>query len=284
MLTTRSIRIEPLPDHAHIVAAVLNSKRVLRGWYYPPIHAEHTYHHPDVEVPDHAFVLPSTHAMTPLDRETLESELASFVVTALGFAVGMRLGLDGWAHYYRATTRKGELVDFFCSQDGAGLFARQAEEYQVRYSNTEVTNLMLGALHWYLLSQSYQHAFEILAAQCFVLDTCWHVFQLTDPHAPGKHIASSDRPQRMCDAFGIPLPEWARSGKHNLLSRIRNELFFEGTFAGEPVGFATTPAHTEPLYKELIRLNARLIVALFGIRSGYLATRVDDTELHDLIV
>lgn len=283
-MTTRSIRIEPLVDHANIVAAVLNSKRVLRGWYYPPIHAEHSFHHPDVEVPDHAFVLPSTHGLTPTDRSIIDSDLASLVVTALGFAVGMRLGLDGWAHYYRATTRKGELVDFFCTRDSAEHFARHAEEYHIRYSNTEVANFMLGALHWYLFSQSYQHAFEVLAAQCSVLDTCWHVFRLTDSHAPGKDIASSEWPQRMCDAFGIPVPEWARGSKQNLLSRIRNELFHGGTFAGEPVGFLTTPGHAGPLYKELIRLNARLIVALLGIRSNYLTTPVDDTELHDLIV
>jgi hypothetical protein len=276
-----SVIIDPLPAHTQTVATVLNSDRVLRGWYYPPIMTEHDRQHGDVSLAASAFTLPATHELRATDDAGVDASRVVFLITTLGLAMGMRLGLDGWSHFYRAATRKGELVDFFCSRETAEQFIHTADQWFDSHS-AETARAMLGAIHWYLFSQSYRHRFEVLATQCSVFDTCWTLFRMTSRSAPHKEPPRSERAVKLCQALGVPCPEWAHGEAPGSLAGLRKQLLLEGRLGDEPIGLGTSSPAVTPIQKEIVRLNCRLIVGLLEIPTDYVATRVDDTQLHDL--
>jgi hypothetical protein len=74
----------------------------------------------------------------------------------------------------------------------------------------------------------------------------------------------------------IKKPQWIeldKSGKSSVLSRTRNELIHEAKFAGQPIGY-TYPE--ENFDFEFVRFNAKLIPAIFGLRSPFL--QADPTD------
>jgi hypothetical protein len=139
------------------------------------------------------------------------------------------------------------------------------------------TRLLFAAFHWYLASQSYEHDFEWFNAQYVVLDTCWKLFTVTHGSSltKGRH---AERPVRMCDYFGIPVPEWAVvSGRSSYLSKLRNDLVHEGCYGPGAIGFEFPQEHDNIDY-ELQKLNCRLLLALLGVRSSYISIPVDSQE------
>jgi hypothetical protein len=127
---------------------------------------------------------------------------------------------------------------------------------------------MFGALHWHLFGPSYQHPFERFSAEYTVLDTAWRI-HCELPHAKKKSVQHTWRPIEICGHYDISLPPWlsASDGKTDL-ARLRNELFHEGLWGEQPIGFAHPTEH-QSIHIELFHFNSRVLLAILGERSEY---------------
>lgn len=80
----------------------------------------------------------------------------------------------------------------------------------------------------------------------------------------------ASRPIVLANNFGIKIPSWAQlnsGGKSSRLSILRNDLFHEARYAGHPIGYKY-PKKNFGL--EFVRFNAKIITALFGLKSEFL--------------
>jgi hypothetical protein len=135
----------------------------------------------------------------------------------------------------------------------------------------EKRKLAFAIMHWFLVGQAYNYAWDRFDAQYKVLDSIYKFSGL-------QLVNHASRPVALADHFGIKKPQWIlldKSGKSSVLSRTRNELIHEARFAGEPIGYS----YPEENYDhEFVRFNTKLIAAIFGLKSPFLQT--DPTDRH----
>lgn len=271
--------ITPLPDHAAIVRCLLSPGDTCGGWLYPqlveaPGNPSEAGSRP--AIPERWFSLPPTHLLT-LSSE--EPDLAPFMVTFLGFLIGLRLLPEGWNHVTRVPIQRGKLNDFSAGRDSL----QRALEHGTRFwegHSVEVRWATFGILHWHLFGQLYQEQFEIFRAQYIVLDACFHLHKLLDGD---MNIPHGLRAGVMGKKYGLHIPVWAQPDpvdkKKSPIGNLRNELFHEGLYGGEPIGFAHPKSHPM-LNLELTAFNARLILSLMGIKNEYVKSKCDTRSKH----
>ena len=140
---------------------------------------------------------------------------------------------------------------------------------------------MFGAIHWLLLSQSYEHEFEEFGAQYTVLDSCYRVH--TSLHQNIKYTHHAERPAFLASHYSIPEPPWAtvRSDGTCELSVVRNAFIHEGRYGAEPIGFSH-PDSRHNTVLELRAFNTRLILGLIGVDAAYVRSPVNTRQMHGL--
>ena len=250
--------IRPLADFRQHVDGVCSATTRDGFWLYPPCREGRS---------QQRISLPCTHV---LEGSDISSDVARYLIAVFGLLNGLRLVPEQGIHFYRVCVERHGLVDFVATDRAIRRVLNLAFDLWVNGSDPIRRNLV-GALHWHLFSRSYEHSFEVFAAEYTVLDACWkiHTLMNTEPSTP--HAL---RIARLSKAHDIPLPSWAAidSGNTSYLSRLRNDLIHEALYARHPIGFAV-PKGFSRIWLELHWFNSRLLLALLGENGSYIHTQ-----------
>lgn len=275
---TSTVFINPLPEFEDSVSTVRESNYVHEGWFCAPIqtggeNSQESY--PPVPVP--RFSLPLTHFIG-YHNSADSSKLSEFLIMVFGWSQGLRFQPEGWGHFYRVAIEPGKLTDFILFEADVPRLLDLAEAFWHRHQVDSVAATILGAIHWFLFSQSYRHYFERFMMQYIVLDTLYRIQESI------AHIRSSTHAKRietLADSLNVPLPSWGNvdsTGKSEI-SRLRNDLFHEAKFGGEPIGFAF-PAMKGNILLQLKDFNCRLMAALLGATGNYSRSSSQTRQMH----
>lgn len=291
-LRAGSIVVEPLPDYQQTVESLGKEGRVANGWFYPPLR---TARHPktSTETPriyESVYQLTLTHRIV-VRKSARARELAEFLIAALGLIEGLRLLPEGWVHFYRAAVKPHMLSDVDCTRQDLEAVLLRAEAFW-REATAEIRRLMLGAVHWRLFAESYEHEFERFSGQYTVFDTCWKLLELLEPgwldrdmnngkipkrlRAWASRRSHAVRPALISRHFRMAVPSWARVRKSRSkntpecrLSDLRNEFIHEGLYGRRPIGFGHPKNFKGSIDFQLAAFNTRLILALLGVNCQY---------------
>lgn len=288
--STPMAQVSPLPGIEKAIAEVNNSDRVGAGWFYPPLIARRgTEPSADLlpRMPHRWFTLPTTHRIDIQRNLDPRDRLPHFLVLVLGLLCGIRLLPAGWGHFYKTPIREGTLCDFEPSEPAIEHCLSLAESFWTQHSGTNAPTRILGAIHWHLFGDSYEHSFERFGAQYTVLDAAWTVHQEISK-AKGK-TPHAQRAAELALHYRVPVPQWASltNGKTSILSEVRNKLIHEGFYGEEPIGF-THPTRKPNIDFELKLFNTRLLLALIGLSDsvlmppGYIGTSVSTHSTYYL--
>jgi len=197
--------IFPVERHSQSVHEVMAYGNISPNWIYPP-QVERAYR--DALGPSIMFMLPPTHYISFVAAIN-DSELSDFAISALGFLLGLNLKPSGMGHLHRTPRVMGTLVNFVdMGRDLEKAMNCVISFLQEHKASPGVVPLMSAAIHWYLTSQSYHHAFEQFLFQYSVLDNIHRVTMLLHPdyRKPSRTNGGdshSDRPLRLAAFYNI---------------------------------------------------------------------------------
>ena len=273
------LELTPRDDIAEVLKNIKESGQIASGWYYPPMlnrgaSGEATH------APAIWFRLPWTHTCK-LKTVGADDETLNFSIACVSLLVGRRLTRGREGHFYRVAVDNHRLVDFGCTDIAAERIMGLAMRFYGKAPRTAV-NLLLGAIHWFLFSQSYEHPFERFDGQYKVLDACCAVHRQMKPALwKGKtKPPHAGYVKFLHQNLGTPLPNWGvvrktAAGAECDLSLLRNQLVHEARFDGEPIGYKPRPGAHPSIDRQLAKLNSRVILALLGESNSYIGSRVD---------
>jgi len=266
---TPAFSIEPCAEIDSAIASV--AAHAAGGkWAYPPILDR------DPPVPAERFELPCTHVLRSKGGTHAE-DMQSFFIAFFGWLKGLHLVQEGWGHLYRVAVKCGELTDFTCYKAVVPRALELAQSFRAQHESDGAAKSLIGALHWYLFSQSYSHIFERFLMQYMVMDALYKTYSALSGKRCGSHAR---RVEFMADELDIELPSWGRvTGKECQISRVRNELVHESRFAGQPIGFAVTRTESTILVG-LKAFNCRAIAAIVGARGPYSRSSCETMQPH----
>jgi hypothetical protein len=228
--------------------------------------------------------MPATFGLSPTHELTLVNSLAGsdaedFFIALFGMLKGLRLQREGWQHFYRCPTMRGELCDFYADNGEIATTLDLAAGFWQQHTEASTRKLAFGAIHWHLFAQLYEHEFERFNAQYTAFDACWALAKRTlNVDAKGH----ADRPRALATALDLLVPSWALPISAGLnacsLSQRRNALVHEAMYAGEPIGFAHSQTE-RGMELELTGFVARAIFALLGVCNEYTRSPVDTRQI-----
>lgn len=261
--------IFPVENYDQMVAEVVHGAVISRDWIYPPaVDINPLMHSPTI-----VFLTPSTHYLQ-IDANVDHPGLSDFLILVLGFFLGLKLTPAGLGHMQRMARRRGLLVDFTDSGRDLEHAMRRAMLFFSSHRNDhEVLALTEAAFHWFLSSQSYNHAFEVFAWQYTVLDNVHRLTEILVPSYAALGGGHAQRPVNLANQFRSPLPvnfvDPSRSMPNAAaLARVRNELVHEARWLGQPLGFSAN-SDTWELLVQLKYFNSQLLLGLLGIECGF---------------
>jgi hypothetical protein len=233
---------------------------------------------PPPEVAAKIFELASTHKLT-IDNGPQDPDFANFIIALFGLMKGLRFVPEGWQHFYRVPLKCGALCDFLADNSSISKMLELATEFWKSNKLTEVRRGIFGAIHWHLFGQLYEHEFERFNAQYIVLDSCFALFKSIIKLK--KNLGHGERPSLMCTEYGLAVPSWAVKGLDEKypIAKLRNQFFHEGLYGGSPIGFSH-PTDIPSIELELTSFNARLILAILGVRNIYTKSSVDTHQRY----
>ena len=282
---TSEFEVSPVENFALAVSEVANTGIASADWIYPPIVQRADQH---VAGPSLRFMLRPTHYLI-IDPKVDRLAMSDFLITALGFFLGLKLNPTGIGHIVRTPRRKGYLVNFTnVGKDLERAMRHVITFFHAHENDREILSLMDAAFHWYLLSQSYHHAFEMFTFQYSVLDNVHRLSELLHPAyraLPAKGHAQ--RPVNLSTFYSIPLPtvfEDASSPLPNAknLAESRNQLVHEARWLGQPLGYAADSVSWEMLMN-LNHFNSQLLLGAIGVECKFRTARYD-RQVHALEV
>lgn len=267
--------IEPLPEHAEIIAGIRGHERVYSGWRYSslaPVVRDSKEEKTPPAMPT-KFTLPATHRLILKDAH-LSEDAEDFYIALFGLLKGLRLQRDGWQHFYSSPIKRGTLCDFYADDREIEQALDIATRTWCSLPSDNVRKQVFGSLHWHLFAQLYEHDFERFSAQYTALDACSKLaVELPQIDRYNDQPSHAQRAEKLCSALGIPVPGWAKCQQNkNTLAERRNALVHEARYAGEPVGFAV-PMENLNMTLELTGLVARIYLRLLGIENEYTRSR-----------
>jgi hypothetical protein len=273
-LNGRAIGIRLVNNVDEIVEVMKANGRVVRGWYYPPLTVEGIY--------ERAYALALTHSLMIADGLN-GGPCGEFLIALLGMLEGIRLLPEGWVHFYRAATGR-QFSDVYCDD---GEIVEVLERALSCWSSvaTKVRRLAFGAIHWRVFVECYEQQFERFHGQYMVLDTCYRIY--CELNANGaREKTHAKRPEFLAMQYSMLVPTWAKTRKVGQkeecdLSKLRNEFVHEARYGGQPIGFGY-PKSSGELDLELGNFNTRLILAMLGIKCGYVRSPVGTRSMFGL--
>lgn len=215
-----------------------------------------------------------THLLTTQKR-THVAGYGEFLVEILGFILGIRLTTEGTGHLWPTPLRQGQLVGFIPKRSEMLFCLERATSFWE--THFEVRRLMFGAVHWFLVSHSYQNQYERFSWMYTVLDTlhriAWHVSDRYRRRLPDRKGSHGERPKALSETFGSPLPETfgdpnKQVGNVAALLKARNELVHEARWTDEPLGHAVSEEGQRMIY-EMTHFCSQIILGLMNVPCGF---------------
>lgn len=268
--------IKPLSDIDDTLREFYDAAQVYNGWILPELEPKQQGfpENNDFRI-NSVMVAPIFYELKPTHSIILKSEdpaKAKFLILAYGFLQGLYLCPYKNLYIKRVPYQRGKLTDFTpLGRDyiiGMNAFAKYYDE-----SDDHKRKLLFSILHWFLIGQCYEYEWDRLIAQYFVLDAIYQLSGL------GK-IAHAEKPERLANYYGIDVPDWAvthmimrnnRKKTTCTLAEIRNELFHEAKYAGEPIGYNYPNEHFDPGFR---RFNLQSIISIVGLKTHVLRLSV----------
>lgn len=269
-VVVENIEIKPMWDIDEKIERLHKFAVVSKGWIYPPLESgihnfsEKKNFKVKPQLPTQFLTIEPTHSITiyPYDVEKLK-----FLILVYGFLQGLYLSPVEYLCLNRIPHETGKLTGVILTKDDAEKGILQFSRSFDILDNEE-RKLAFSIMHWFLVGQSYNFAWDRFDSQYKVLDSIYKFSGLTAP----KHAY---RPILLADYFGIKRPKWIELNqpKTSTLSRARNELVHEAKFGGQPIGYAYPEENFD---FEFVRFNTKLILAIFGLRSPFLTADPED--------
>lgn len=125
--------------------------------------------------------------------------------------------------------------------------------------------------------------FERFTSLYMAIDACFALAKLiSSVNPPATH---AKRIEWLCQTFGLVTPTWAdtSAAATPAITALRNQTFHQALFGDQPLGFAAqdlTAIHE--MMMDLQGLICRLLVALLGGTSDYIATPLGTRQRHGL--
>lgn len=162
--------------------------------------------------------------------------------------------------------KPGLLTDFRFLEKRTPSLLDKAEIFWQSHQNDGLIDLMTNAIHWYLYAHSYNQYFERFMAQYMVMDTLYKIIQ---PANNKQRVTHKQRVQYISNTLDITCPSWGVLKNNDTeISKIRNNLFHESSFAGKPIGFGF-PSDNSHILISLEAFNCRVIAAIIGAVGDY---------------
>jgi len=261
------IEIKPRHDHEEIVRRFYETAYVGNGWVYPPLKTvsltateSSKFKNQASKVTSNFFTVQPTHSITIHPHN---EEKAKFLILSYGFLHGLYLSPAGYLCLNKIPYEEGKLTGVILVGNDHQKGMRAFNFYYDR-SYPEERKQMFAILHWLLIGQTYNFAWDRFDAQYKVLDGLYRTSGIkSDSHA--------SRPVDLAAKYGVQLPDWAKlinsKPKTSRLSIIRNELVHEAKYAGHPIGYEYPE---ENFGLEFVAFNLKLVAAVVGLNTKYL--------------
>lgn len=268
-------KVAPVLEFSYVLKDFYSTARVSNGWFYGPeielvkSASEKEDFASDAPIVHKSFFhMSSTHRIT--STKSYSEEHLRFLILGYGFLQGLYLTPEGYSHLgriaFKPTTLNGLLLansDYVNGMECINRFYINSGE--------EDRNQMFACIHWYLISQSYEFAWDKFDAQYKVMDGVWSLSGIAQEDKRNKrnYIPHPERPVKLAEKYGLTLPSWAEldSNKKSKLSKLRNALVHEANYGGYPIGYSYPD---ENYSLEFRSFNTQLIAATLGINTPYL--------------
>lgn len=268
-------KIAPVLEFSSVLRDFYETARVSEGWFYgpkielPKSTSEKSEFKADAIVTNSSFFRMSpTHEIT--STENYSNDHLRFLILAYGFLQGLYLTPEGYSYLGHTAYEPSKLNGINLSGDD---YVKGMESINRFYNNSdeEKRNQMFACIHWYLISQSYEFAWDKFDAQYKVMDGVWSLSGIAEENKRNKrnYIPHPERPVKLAEKYGLTLPSWAEldSNKKSKLSKLRNALVHEAKYGGYPIGYSYPD---ENYSLEFRSFNTKLIAATLGINTPYL--------------
>lgn len=284
-LSARDLSIETLDGLDEKVADVKSSDGIEGDWIYAPPQQVHILGGGIAESPysSRVFGLPKTHRIE--HANAVSPEHVIFHLWSLSFFQGIRLTSTEAGFLDAANIRPGAMIDFVSlgRTDERAIELTEAF-WQTHQSAPRAPQLVSAIIHALFLAQTPRLLmFERFTPLYMAIDACFALARLVSPATPAATHAK--RIKWLCQTFGLVTPAWAvaSSTAPPAMTALRNQTFHEALFGDQPLGFAAqdlTSIHEMMI--DLQGLICRLLIALLGGTSDYIATPLSDRQRHGL--
>lgn len=268
-------KIAPVMEFESILKDFYKTARVSKGWFYGPKielsksdDEKKKFAAVTVVANDSFFRMNPTHEI--ISTEDYSDDHLKFLILSYGFLQGLYLTPEGYSYLgytaYEPSTLNG--VGLFGDDYVNGM--ERINQFYIN-SDTERRNQMFACIHWYLISQSYEFAWDKFDAQYKVMDGVWSLSGIAEENKKNKrnYIRHPERPVKLAGKYDLKLPNWVkldRDGKSKL-SRQRNELVHEAKYDGHPIGYSYPDENYNLQFRSF---NTKLLAAVLGIDTPYL--------------
>lgn len=278
------ITISTLPELDEKVASIRGHEWVHNKWFRVP-------------TPHRIFAMPKTHAIEHASAQT--EDQVEFLLWCFGFFVGMRMSWMEAGFLDSTPIEERGMSDIVWLGDSSlnNAIAR-ADAFWNRYqpANPRIAKTLAAAIHSYFLAQREGLLeYERFMFFYMAVDAC-HAIHRAKAAGPQPRVNHAERIRDLCTAFGtvadstggtVPLwaepPPGAARGTQPAIANLRNDLFHEGLFFDEPMGFAGfgDPRISEHALGDLEALVSRFIVATLELPArDYIASSLTNRTME----
>lgn len=253
-----------------------------------------------VPTPHRIFAMPKTHAIEHASAQS--NEHVHFLLWCFGFFVGMRMSWMQAGFLDSTPIEERAMTDIVWRGDSLNKAIGGADEFWSKYQsiNPRIPKILAGAIHAYFLAQregllEYEKFMFFYVA----IDAC-HAIHRAKAVGRQRRVTHAERIRDLCTAFGtvadstgrtVPLwaddPPGAAPGTPPAIAGLRNELFHEGLFFDEPLGFAGfgDPRIPKHVNRELEALVSRFIVATLELSArDYIASSLTNLTMEGVLL
>jgi hypothetical protein len=273
-----------LPIYTQLIEKVRSELEVAGGWIYPPLVSvddkrnffeklQFKKNGPMVQAK--YFTLPATHSIMFADGHQ-DDEFLRFLILGYGFLLGLYLLPENYLYFCKTPHSSLILHPLLADKNDCEIGIMKIYQFY-KSSAPEDRKQMFAILHWFLMGQAYDMEWDRFDAQYKVIDGLYRLAR--SKGIIKKAPCHASRPVLMAEKFGIQLPSWAAldpQGKSEL-SEMRNQLYHEAIFAGEPIGYKY-PKHNYRL--EFPNFNLKMICKMLGLNTTYINTPPGDRHVH----
>ncbi len=284
-LRAGDVHVEPLGGLYDKVTSVQSSSGLEGDWIYAPPQKVHVLGGgtEDRPYPSRVFGLPKTHRIEHASATSPEQVI--FHIWTLSFFQGIRMTSTEAGFLDAANIRPGAMVDFVSLGRADERAIELSEAFWLAHrSKPRSVQLVSAIIHALFLAQTQRLLmFERFTSLYMATDACFALAKLVSSAKPPATHAK--RIEWLCQTFGLVTPTWADTSATATpaITALRNQTFHEALFGDQPLGFAAqdlTAIHE--MMMDLQGLICRLLVALLGGTSDYIATPLGTRQRHGL--